>query len=479
MKKSAIAAIALVAIVPLYCGTTWVLASVAQQKEAQLLAKMQEQSKGVIKVVSREANTRFFYSSEDITLEINHPLLTALLKKDGTEKPFNQFVIHNDIDYGPLPGFSSVGAARIETSLVLTEEQRKLLIEAVGTDKPLRFFTTLGYFGGTHFDVQSPKLEFHQRDRFGDATWKGGNVRFTFSNDLDGVKFNGAAPGLVVNGKDDSQWQVNDITLKGALHRKFDLLFTGEEMFGIGSFAYTNPKSPNTNGSAKNIIYGFKSTADKQFMNINVIAESGAVAAQDINFKDTHFNFGFSHLDMKSLSSLYGSYQQIKVQAWKELNKPTAGDTTSTEENKSGTSSVTTDSNADVIDAEKMKQQIGKDILALLQHSPVFTLDYVGFSTNDGMLKVSGIAALDRVVEEDILPEVQYQTLISKIYATADISIDQALIDHWPMPGYADQLKQQLAALESQGFIVRKGKKLESHIEYKEGKLTANGKPFG
>ncbi|HEX2584681.1 MAG TPA: YdgA family protein [Steroidobacteraceae bacterium] len=476
MKKPVIAAVVLVAIVPLYCGTTWLFANAAQQKETQLLAKMEEQSKGVLRVVARESETRFFSSSEDITFEISHPLLTAILRKAG-DKAVNQFVVHNDIAYGPLPGFRSIGAARIETSLVLTEEQRKLLINAVGTDKPLRFFTTLGYFGGTHFDVQSPKLEFHRRDSIGDAIWKGGNVRFNFSSDLDGVKFKGNAPGLVFNGKDESEWQINDITLNGALHRKFDLLFTGEEMFGIGSFAYTNPKSPNTNGSAKNIVYGFKSTADKQFMNINVIAESGAVAGQGINLNATHFNFGFSHLDMKSLSSLYSSYQQIQMQTWKGFNNPSPADSSSTDESKTEMTKPD-QSNADGMDAEKIKQQIGKDVVALLQHSPVFTLDNVGFATSDGVLKINGIATLDRVVEEDILPELQYQTLMGKVYATADISIDQSLIDHWPMPNSVEQMKQQLAALESQGFIVRKGKKLESHLEFKEGKFTANGKPL-
>jgi uncharacterized protein YdgA (DUF945 family) len=269
---------------------------------------------------------------------------------------------------------------------------------------------------------------------------------------------------------------VNDITLKGALHRKFDLLFTGEEIFGIGSFSYTNPKSPGNNGSAKDLVYGFKSTADKQFINVNVIAGSGAVEGQGLQLKATHFDFGFSHLDMKSLSSLYNSYQQVQTQTWKRLGTSPGQNTNGDTKAEAITPS---EGNTGETNADQIKQQIGKDVVALLQHSPVFTLDNVGFSTGDGTLKINGIATLDRVVEEDILPEVQYQSLISKVYATADISIDQSLIDHWPIPNTADQMKQQLFALESQGFLIRKGKKLESHLEYKEGKLTANGKPLG
>jgi len=475
MNKPVVAMIVLVAIVPLYCGATRMLASSAQQKETELLDKMQEQSKGLIKIVSRKTDTHFFSSSEDIQFELDHPFFNAILKKDANDKPVTQFVIHNDIAYGPLPNFTSVGAARIETSLVLTEDQQKILIEALGTDKPLRFFTTLGYFGRTHFEVQSPRLELHAKDVAG-SVWKGGKVRFVFSTDLDGVKFSGSSPGLVINGKDGSQWLVDNITARGAIRRKFDLLFTGEEMFGIGSFAYTNPKSTNSNGSAKDLVYGFRSTADKQFMNVNVIAESGPIVVQNAKVKATHFDFGFSHLDLKSLASLYNSYQQIQMQTWKALDKSSTSQPNPADQKAepTGTEAGTMDG----IEADRIKQQIGKDVVALLQHSPVFSLDHVGFSTSDGALKITGMATLDGVVEEDILPELQYQALISKVYATADIGIDQSLIDHWPIPGTTDQLKQQLFALESQGLIVRKGKRLESHLEYKEGKLTANGKPL-
>jgi uncharacterized protein YdgA (DUF945 family) len=39
-------------------------------------------------------------------------------------------------------------------------------------------------------------------------------------------------------------------------------------------------------------------------------------------------------------------------------------------------------------------------------------------------------------------------------------------------------MRQQVAALEQQGFVTRKDGQLHSHIEFKGGQLTANGKPL-
>src|SRR5213076_355000 len=102
---------------------TWLVANVAQQKETQLIEKMQQQSTNIIKIVSRKVDSHFFNASEDITVEIDHPLLNALLTTESVGQPANQFVIHNDIAYGPVPNFNSIGVARIETSLLLTEAQ--------------------------------------------------------------------------------------------------------------------------------------------------------------------------------------------------------------------------------------------------------------------------------------------------------------------------------------------------------------------
>ena len=458
MKKPVIVAIGILAIAPLYCGAIWLSAALAQQRANQLLQRVTEQSKDMLKVVSRKQQVHFFSASEDITFAINNPAINLLLS--GLQETGDlKIVIHNDVEFGPLPGFHGVGMARIESSLVLTPEQRKKLIDAIGTDKPLQFFTTLGYFGNAHFDIVSTPFEFHPNNQEARGSWKGGNVRFDFSRNLDAASFTGSAPGLVVNGKNESVLHVDEITLSGTLQRKFEVLFTGNETFGVSNISFADPSNSDSTFSAKNITYGIRSTADDQFINFGVIADSGAVVYKNTNLKEGHFDFATNHLDAKAVASMYKTFQELQT---KRLNQSQNG---------------AVDNSA--VDSEDIKNKSAKDLLAILQHSPVLALDNIGFSTPDGALKITGNATINDVIETDITPELQYQSLAKKIHAQADIGIDQSLIDHWPMPDNAAQLKQQVSALESQGLLIRRGNKLESHIEYKDGKITANGKQVG
>lgn len=465
MKKLVILGSGLIVVVLLYCGATLLSAFLFQQRCNQMHASAMNQYKAIadqykdmIKVISHKVDHHFFWASDDITFEVNHPLLKTLLKNGAEEEQNNQFTIHNDIAFGPFPNFRSVGLAHIETSLVLTDEQRKSLIEAVGTDKPLRFLTTMYYFGIPRVAIISSPLEFHSANKDESGTWKGGKVLFSFSGDLGITSINGNAPGLVVNSKDNSVLRLDNLTLSGELQRKFEVLFTGNETFSIGNISFSEPSKPDSAFSMQTLTYGIRSTADDQFINFGVAADSAAVTYKNVNLKEAHFDFGTNHLDAKTLVSLYKTIQDIQVSMLKQHDNASAGTTLQTEDIKSKT---------------------GKDILTIFQHAPVLQLDNIGFATVDGSLKITGNATINDVTEEDILPEVQYQSLAKKVHAQSDISIDQTLIDHWPVAEKTEQIKQQISALISQGFITRNGNKLESHIEYKDGKITANGEQVG
>ncbi|MES1196132.1 MAG: YdgA family protein [Steroidobacter sp.] len=460
MKKLIIAAIGIVVIAALYCGATWYSAVLAQQRGAQMIERMTDRSRGMIKVVARKQQIHFFTASEDVTLSINNPVIRQLIHTGVDESADTQFTVHNDVAFGPFPGFRSVGMARIETTLVLTPGQRKKLIAAIGTDQPLQFLTTLDYFGKSHFDVISSPLEFHSANKEEGGAWKGGRLRLNFTTDLAAATFNGSAPGLAVNGKDNSVLHVDEITLNGAVQSRFEVLFTGNETFGVGNISFSDPAKADSAFMAKNLAYDIHSTADDQFINFGVAADSGEIAYKSTHLKEAHFDFGTSHIDAKSLASLYKTVQDIQTKLLKQHDNA----------NPESPSQQ----------ADDIKSKVTKDMLAILQHTPVLTLDNIGFATADGSLKITGTATISDVAEEDISPEVQYQALAKKIHAQADISIDQSLIDHWPVAAdNAAQMKQQISALESQGFVTRKGNRLESHIEYRDGKITANGKAVG
>ena len=77
---------------------------------------------------------------------------------------------------------------------------------------------------------------------------------------------------------------------------------------------------------------------------------------------------------------------------------------------------------------------------------------------------------------------------MAKVVANADVWISEGLLNKdWSAqktaeeaqgPNRVEALRQQMAAFEQQGFVTRKDGQLHSHIEFKGGALTANGKPL-
>ena len=470
--RTRVVIIAIIALIAADLGTTWFLAQAERTQEALMWGKVEEQSHGMLKVVSTKIDSHFFTASEDIKLQINNPIVGALFSQDKEHSSCAaEISLHNDIAFGPLPKFRSVGVARIETTVLLSDELRKKLVESIGTDKPLQFISTLGFTGNSRLDIVSAAVTIRPKDENESGEWKGGSISFNTSKSMDASNFEGHFPGLIINAKNKTSVNVDDMSLTGSVQRKFDVLFTGEETFSIGNVSTSSSQNAAENISAKNLSYGFKSSADDQFMNIGLNMNSGALVSKEYNVKEVHFSLGGKHLDAKALAALYKVYNDVQTKAMASVCH--------SGQSANATPPDGSTADADKPDFEAIKQRTTTALLTLLQHSPVLALDNISFATTDGALKFIGSATIDGVEESDLTPEVQYKTLLGKLSAQADFAIDQALIDHWPVKEDPEKFKQQISALESQGFLLRKGTKLESHIEYKGGKVTANGKPIG
>jgi uncharacterized protein YdgA (DUF945 family) len=102
---------------------------------------------GLFKVVNSEYRKSFLGAKRTLSVEIG-------CAQD--DKPAPRLIVQQDIQHGPFPGFSSVGAARISTKLVLDAEARARLKEAIGTeDLPLEIVTLAGFGGSSRTDVTS------------------------------------------------------------------------------------------------------------------------------------------------------------------------------------------------------------------------------------------------------------------------------------------------------------------------------------
>lgn len=473
--KTRVIIITIVALIPLYLGTTWFLAQAERAHETAMWKKVEEQSQGTLKVITTKINPHFFNASEDIRLQINNPALGAVLSLDKSHPSCAaEITLHNDISYGPLPKFRGFGIARIETTVQIPDDLRQKLIESIGTDKPLQFITTIGFTGQSHLEIVSSAWKIQPKGGNETGEWKGGNIRFNTSKSMDSGSFVGTFPGLIVKTKDNNVFTMDNISLDGALQKKFEVLYAGEESLRIANVKFSNQQDAASNISINKISYGFKSTADDQFLNASFGMESADATFKDISIKESHFVFSGNHFDGKALAALYKIFNDVQTKAMTAACRAqTAQDADSPD------STNAADDKDSKPDFDAIKQQSVAVLLTLLQHAPVFSIDNVGFTTSDGALKLTGKATIDGVEESDLTPEVQYQSLMGKLNVQAEFSMDQSLVDHWPIKDNAEQFKQQVAALVAQGFLAQKGKALQSHIEFKSGKLTANGKPVG
>jgi hypothetical protein len=126
----------------------------------------------------------------------------------------------------------------------------------------------------------------------------------------------------------------------------------------------------------------------------------------------------------------------------------------------------------------------------LLEHSPQLVIDHIGFTAPEGEFGIKGTAELPGFHKDDLATPQSRAALMGKIVANADVWISEALLNKdWSGPtekaevsnegpGQAEAMRRQVSAFEQQGFVTRKVGQLHTHIEFKGGALTANGKPL-
>jgi uncharacterized protein YdgA (DUF945 family) len=137
-------------------------------------------------------------------------------------------------------------------------------------------------------------------------------------------------------------------------------------------------------------------------------------------------------------------------------------------------------------------KSVMEPLMALLEHSPELVIKRIGFSIPEGEVGITGTVRLKDFAKVDLQDPAAQAELISKLDASADVWFDEGVLTRdWSngsvqqtqngAPSGAERLaaiRNQVAQLEQQGFLARKDDRLQTRIEFKQGMLTANGKPL-
>jgi uncharacterized protein YdgA (DUF945 family) len=121
----------------------------------------------------------------------------------------------------------------------------------------------------------------------------------------------------------------------------------------------------------------------------------------------------------------------------------------------------------------------------LLEHNPELVVDRIAVTFPEGTASLSASVKLPGFTRADM----EGMRALGKIEAIADISVAQALIEkNWgakmtqdangdsPAVARMNALKTQATQMQQQGFITNRNGQYESHLEFKQGHLTVNGK---
>ena len=159
------------------------------------------------------------------------------------------------IRHGPLPALTA--AARVHSEAQLTEDSAAYFNEIFGSDPfggkaPLTFDTVIGWAGGRHSHIISPKFEAVVKEDQTKVSWGGLDGEISMTSDLTRQKANVVVQGLSFFKNDEDFFQVGRVTVKADASRAegFKFINTGTTDIMLGELQY---KGKSDNGAVRSV----------------------------------------------------------------------------------------------------------------------------------------------------------------------------------------------------------------------------------
>lgn len=364
--------------------------------------------------------------------------------------PQMKFSVHNSVLHGPVLFGAGLGLARVDTQFVISDEIRKKLIEVLGTDEPVRIRTRMGFFGGGTTTLSGDartiplaKLGVPKAD--GSIAWDDFKLSIGMAREGKSYDVSGRQPRIEFKSDDGTEHALfSNLTLDGKGSRVAEDLYDGKVAMGIGKVSVTSSKSPAVDVS--NIRYDVDSISKGDYFDYAVRMGSGEVktAALDalkFQLKEVHYDMTLRHLHSPTLQKLTKSMRE----------------------------SYSTLSASNPAEAQlAMLGPLAEHGKELLKHDPEFVIDRIGIVTAQGEAAFKGVIKLPGVTDADL--KAGPMALLPKLVADITFEAPQELFENVPNGNMV------MGMGIDQGYVKRDGKKIVSHIEFKNGKLSINGK---
>jgi uncharacterized protein YdgA (DUF945 family) len=461
MKISAKLALLAGALIIAYPSAAWVLGRQIEAAADELHAQFE--AGPLVKVVERRYQRGIFSSSDTLTLEV---FGGEVLGADQNAKSF-KVTFKTDFRHGPLVDGLSLGAATSDTELILDADLRKHFAKVVGQQQLFVARTHHRFDGGGTTTLSIPAFAMALPADDGDAPGEfrsdGVSMVLDFEPGLVSYSYRGNAPQLGVKTGEGRHAILDSLTFSGNMKRVFaddTLLYAGTENFSVDQLSFTDSDGADDKVLIKKLVLDADMPLSGEYM--DVVGKLGAevlrVGTQD--FGPAHYDFSLRHLHARTVAAVYRAMMDASADQQGAMDA--------------------------AADPSQLLAPLAAAGQALLKYQPEVHIDRFSFNSTHGEARLAASARLGEVSTEALASP---PMLLEKLQADAEIVFPEALIAvlaanaeeaggaNTARDARTEMIEQQLAALTEQGYIARNQGMVSSRVEFKDGALTANGKP--
>lgn len=408
-----------------------------------------------LKVIKHDFKRGLFSSTEDTVIEFSPGLFPKLPPAAGAPDP-QPLQLHfiNHISHGPFPGLR-FGSATIDTELVLDGTTKAAAEKIFGQQVPLQIRTKLNYLGGGSVLLSSPAVTTTIDQTQDKIEWKGVKLDVGFSGDYKDVTMKLDAPGLNAHMQDGSNLVMGTISVSGTMQQAApnSFLYLGKTTASLDQLKMSSA-APTKSFDLQKLTIESDVSSKADLVDMVAKVDAQKLITSKMEFSDIHYDYGIRHLHEPTLIKLVDAiYHPPKDQAGANPVQNLAGPW----------------------------KEFGP---LLLQNKPEFSIDRISVTTPEGEAKLSATATIGDAGIDDLQ---SFALLMPKLLASASVSVPEPMMTKLMMGSVTDPdmqakmqqgFKQQIAAFEQQGYIVRKDQILSASLDWKQGQMTINGKPM-
>lgn len=430
-----------------------------------------------VKVVEDHYDRSLFSATHTVTLSLGCPAKAADQSSAARASAPESFVLtlKERIQHGPLPGFSTIGAALIDTELVGVPASEAI---AWGSDKqsPLTGRTLIGLLGGysSHIAVAPGQVTGPDGARM---EWKAITADLKASStDVSGPwSYKIALPAVEVQVIDDKmamQMHIGAFEASGDVDAGGSMwLRTGKSQGAITSMEMTvQPQAraaaaaggqalPTVAVKLAKLAYTSEATRDKADLISTSTSVRGEGQVADTKLDKFEMQASIKRLHAPSYAALI---EHLMSSPCDEADMAAA--------------------------ARLAKMQ--KDALQLLPYNPEYSLDKLAVEIDGKRGQISYAFGIDGVTAADT--QMPLAMLMTKVKASGKAQVPREWVTKalgsagerfggkgGDAASRAEMMNMMLDQATTSGFVLREGEMLSSNFELTKGRMLVNGKPIG